>query len=181
VAAIIAYFAGRASTATADAAAAPAGSASAPPEAATRSGPAALAADVLSRSFANLARVCELPPSAGSGAYVFQRIAERCGPAPPPPHRASSPPADTPTDPPAPSADATPPPRNKRPGRDPAPAGGDAPVPAKGGCMGACRAQQAACGAHCGPEPVESSAYAVYSRCQGQCLRDASRCQLNCR
>jgi hypothetical protein len=183
VAAIIAYLAGRASTATADAASAPAASASAPPEAAPRSGPAALAAAVLSRSFANLARVCELPPSAGAGAYVFQQIAERCGPAAPPPHRASSPPpADTPADPPAPSANATPPPRNRRPGRDPAPAGGGAaPAPARGGCMGACEAQHAACRAHCGPEPVESSAYDGFARCQGQCLRDASRCRLNCR
>jgi hypothetical protein len=50
-----------------------------------------------------------------------------------------------------------------------------------GGCMGACDAQHASCRARCGPEPTESSAYDGYARCQGQCLRDASRCRLGCR
>jgi hypothetical protein len=182
LAAVIAYLAGRASTVPVDAAGAPASSTSTPAGAARADGPAALAADMLSRSFANLARVCELPTSAGTGAQVFRRIAERCGP-PAPPHRltpSGDPPVIATAPPPAPSADPAAP-RNRRQGRGGDPGPGDPPAPAKGGCMGTCEAHHAACSAHCGPEPIEGSAYDGYQRCQGQCLRDASHCRLGCR
>jgi hypothetical protein len=180
LAAIIAYLAGRASTA-----AAPAGASPAPSVAATGApraeGPAALAADTLARSFANLARVCELPSSAGADALVFKRVFERCGPAPPP-RRSYSPPVPITAADPAttPAASAEPAPtRGKRPGRGGDAAPGEAP-PATKGCSGACDAQHSTCRARCGPEPIEGSAYDGYQHCLGRCLSDASRCKLTC-
>jgi len=182
LAAVIAYLAGRASSATAptDAASTPAASPSSRGD-----GPAAHAADALARSFASLARVCELPSSAGTSALVFRRIYERCGPAAPP-QRSYTPPsptaatatAATPADP-APTEAA--PPRGKRGGGrggDPAPAEA---APTAKGCMGTCDAQHSVCRAHCGAEPNESSAYDGFQRCLGGCLKDASRCRLSCR
>lgn len=181
LAAVIAYLAGRASSAPAPGDAAAAASASVPPS--VRSdGPAALAAGAIARSFANLARVCELPSSAGANALVFTRAFERCGPSAP--SRRSPAPA-TPSSAadgsaePAPTAEPAPP-RSRRSGRGADQAPSEAPPAAKG-CMGSCDAQHSGCRAHCGPEPTESSAYDGYQRCLGRCLSDASRCRLGCR
>ncbi len=182
LAAILAYLAGRASSATPTADATGASDTAAPPSS-KGDGPAALAAGALGRSFASMARVCELPSSAGTSSLVFRRIYERCGPLAPP-QRSYAPPLPVVTAPtsadPAPPAEA-PPPRGKRGGGrggDPTP--GDAPS-GSGGCMGTCNAQHAACRSHCGAEPTESSAYDGFQRCLGRCLSDASRCRLGCR
>ncbi len=183
LAAIIAYLAGRASSvpvasegasetasSTSNAAASPRGT-----------GPGALAAGALARGFASLARVCELPSSAGTSALVFRRVFERCGPAAPaqrsytPPLPAA--PAATST---ASAAPADPPaPRGKR-GHNADSVPGEA-APTSRGCMGTCDSQHASCRAHCGAEPTESSAYDGFQRCLGRCLSDASRCRLGCR
>jgi hypothetical protein len=174
LAAIVAFLAGRAGSGTAPQAA----TASAAPRAPGMKGdgPAAAAADAIARSYANLARVCELPASAGGNELVFRRAFERCGPGAPARRAGASPAptsattADTATSPDAP------PTRTARPSRDP----GAAPAPARG-CIGTCDTQHAACRARCGGEPTESSAYDVYQRCLGRCLSDASRCRLSCR
>ncbi len=185
VAAIIAYFAGRASTAAAPTEASQA--ASAAPAAASgparSGGPAALASEALARSFADLARICELPSSAGANARVIQRVFERCGPgAPPrrpysPPSPSQGPSADASAQPAPPAEPA--PARGRRGGRSSDGPPGEAPSAAKG-CTGACEATHGACRSHCGPEPTESSAYDGYQRCLGRCLSDASRCKLGC-
>jgi len=179
VAALIAYLAGRASTASAPpdaAAASPSGS----PAPARAGGPAALAAGALARSFANLARECELPASAGVSSLVIQRAFERCGPGAPP--RRVHVPTPSSSDPSAPATPTAEPAQGKgrRQGRAANGAPTEAPPVAKG-CTGACDATHAACRAHCGPEPQESSAYEGYERCLGRCLSEASRCRLSCR
>jgi hypothetical protein len=179
IAAIIAYFAGRASSGpTAEAA---------PAESAARraDGPAAMAADRLARGMANVARACELPASAAGGDLVFRRVVERCGPEPVR-MRAPTPPLDPRPDPAANADDPSPDPagpraRPRRPGRTPEPAPAEAaPAPGKG-CLGACDGEHRACKSRCGPEPTESTAYDNYNRCLGRCLSDASRCRLSCR
>jgi hypothetical protein len=201
VAAVIAYLAGRASSASGGAADGSEGAvASATPRAgagagARADGPAALVADAMARSFANMARACELPPSAGANALVFQRVFARCGPGSNQRRVSKGSPGATAADDPgadpapsaAPSAEAAPtadPPRgrNRRPGRgggDTPP--GEAPAPSGKGCMGACDGAHASCRSHCGAEPTESGAYDGYQRCLGRCLSDASRCRLSCR
>ncbi len=175
-AAIIAYFAGRASSPVV-AGAAPSPSAASGESAGHAEGAASRAATALRRSFANLARVCELPASAGGNELVLRRVFERCGPAPPPPQRraSASPPAVVPPEPtdttPAPDRPRTP--RGNRPDVPPAAA------PARG-CMSQCNAAHSVCSAGCGPEPTESRAYDGWQRCQGGCLRDESRCRLSC-
>src|SRR6185437_11462087 len=165
VAAIIAYLAGRASTAAASKDAAAAASAS--PAAAVdgrAAGPAALAAGALARSFANLARECDLPASAGGNALVIQRAFERCGPGAPARHvYVPPPPAAEPSAPPAPAAE---PGQGKarRQGRAAEGAPTEAPAPSRG-CTGACDAKHSACRGHCGPEPTEGSEYEGYERC----------------
>ena len=179
----IAYFAGRASSAPGSGDATPVASASAP-RSAHSDGPAALAADAIGRSFANLARVCELPSSAGVNTLVFARVFERCGPSAPSRRSSATPAFDAgagtaePTGVAGGSAEPTSP-RGRRPGRGGDQAPGEA--PAAKGCMGGCDAQHSGCRARCGPEPTESSAYDGYQRCLGRCLSDASRCRLGCR
>ncbi len=178
VAAIIAYLAGRASTAAApkDAAAA----ASASPADSRATGPAALAAGALARSFANLARECELPASAGGNALVIQRAFERCGSGAPMRHvYVPPPPASEPSAPPAPTAEPGQG-KGRRQGRAAEGAPTEATAPSRG-CTGACDAKHSACRGHCGPEPTESSEYDGYQRCLGRCLTEASRCRLSCR
>jgi hypothetical protein len=182
VAALMAYLAGRASSPTASA---PASSASARP-AGHPDGPATRASDAIARSFGNLARVCELPSSAGANELVFRRVFERCGPAPP--RRAGgSMPASAPGGAPASDAPDTTPaaePAAARPAAAPRLPRGDAPsgaAPAAKGCMGSCDATHAACRGRCGPEPTESTAYDTYQRCLGRCLSEASHCRLGCR
>ena len=183
LAAVIAYLAGRASSGG-DASAAPAGSGSALPR--RVEGPAALAAEVIARSFDNLARTCELPASAAD-ALVFRRVFDRCGPTPLPP-RPRLPDLEPIVDDPSPRAPREPrepreptPPRPRRPNRN----GGDVappdPVPAARGCDAACNADLRTCKQRCGPEPSESAAYDGYQRCHGRCLSDVSRCRLACR
>jgi hypothetical protein len=181
VAAIIAYLAGRASGPATAAGASPAANASAAaPGAAKSDGPAALAAGMLAQSFAELARVCELPSSAGGSELVFHRVYERCGPGAPA-RRPYSPPSAagaSASAEPAPSAEPAAP-RNRRTGRGGDAPPGEAPSPSKG-CVGACEAVHSACSGRCGPEPTESTAYDTFQRCQGRCLSEASRCRLNC-
>jgi hypothetical protein len=179
VAAVIAYLAGRASSDPAPGDATAAASSSAP-RAGRGDGPAAVAADAIARSFANLARVCELPSSAGANTLVFTRVFERCGPGTPSRRSLATPvsTAESSAEPTPPTEPA--PPRTKRPGRGGDQGPGEAP-PASKGCMGACDTQHGACRAHCGAEPTESSAYDGYQRCLGRCLSDASRCRLGCR
>lgn len=182
LAAVIAYLAGRASsgaatagTATADA---PSGTADAPTAARRAEGPATLAADTISKSLANLARVCELPVGTGSNVLVFRRVYDRCGPVPPQPRPAPTPTA-TPPDPNA-DAPAEPPSRTRRPGRGTDATPAEPAAPGRG-CAGACDSTHRACKAGCGPEPTESSGDEGYRRCLGHCLSDASRCRMSCR
>jgi hypothetical protein len=174
LAAVIAYLAGRASSAPT--AAAPADAATPPPR--RGDGPAVLASDAISRSLTNLARVCELPAGVAADVLVFRRVLDRCGPAPPPPRPAATPVATQPD----PNAEPPPEPptRTRRPGRGADPAPPDPGTPSKG-CTGACDATHRACKAGCGPEPTESGGYDGYQRCLGRCLSDASRCRLSCR
>jgi hypothetical protein len=183
VAALIAFLAGRASSASAGPEGAPSASASASASPSARpakaDGPAAIAADAIARSFENLARVCELPTSAGTNALVFRRVYERCGPSTPQKRSSSSAPADDGGADAAPPADPGPG-RNRRAPRGAEP-GQSQPAPAAKGCMGACDSQHGACRSHCGAEPTESTAYESYQRCLAVCLREASRCRLSCR
>ena len=180
LAAVIAYFAGRASSEGVTAGAAPADAASLAPTAAARraEGPATLAADTLARSLANLARVCELPAGTGSNVLVFRRVFDRCGPVPPQPRPAATPVATQPD----PNAEPPPEPpsRTRRPGRGTDAAPPDPGAPGKG-CTGACDTTHRACKSGCGPEPTESSGDEGYRRCLGHCLSDASRCRMSCR
>ncbi|APR81150.1 Vegetative cell wall protein gp1 precursor (Hydroxyproline-rich glycoprotein 1) [Minicystis rosea] len=182
LAAVIAYLAGRASSASPTAGAAPNGS-SVAATARRGDGPAAYAADALARSLDNVARTCEQRSAGGDGELVFRRVYERCGPMPLP-TRPYSPPPPTPLPEPSASADDAPrepAARSRRPGRG----GGDAPAndapPPARGCMGACDADHRSCMSHCGPEPTDGAAEEGYRRCLGRCLADVSRCRLGCR
>ncbi len=173
---VIAFLAGRATGGNGTSAAAAPSATTSPDGARRGDGPAALAADAIARSLANVARTCELPPSVGESVAVFARVYERCGPVPREP-RAALPPAPAPE-----PADTAPEPaaRPRRTGRG----GGDAPPasPAPGGgCFSKCNSDHRACDAHCGPEPTDSGGYATYQRCLGRCLSDSSRCMQACR
>jgi hypothetical protein len=186
LAAVVAYLAGRASSDGASAAAA-AGSAE---PAARAYGPASIAANTLDRAFHNLARACELPPSAAAGDLVFRRVFERCGPAPPPPRpRVDAAPEPEPEPPPTAIAE-PPPPADDVPAPEPRPGrkrnaprgGGDEPAAAPGrNCSQACEAEHRTCVRRCGPEPTASGEYQGYQGCLGRCLADLPRCRSSCR
>ena len=183
VAAVVAYFAGRASSPSAAEGAA---AASATPLGPRGNGPAARAADAIDRRIASLARVCELPPGRDRGELVFARVFDRCGP--PAPRRPRSPLPDVfdvdagAAEPPSaePAAPAPPAARPRRQGgRATAPT--EAPPTPSRSCEGTCTRSHQACKTNCGPEPTEAGGYQGYQRCLSRCLSDASHCRLACR
>lgn len=178
LAAVIAYLAGRASSST-PSAAAPAGSAE---PAARADGPALVAANALDRAYHNLARACELPPSAAGGELVFRRVFERCGPSAPPPRPRVEPALEPPPPAVEPAAPSDDPPPEPRPGRKrTAPrAVGEEPA-APRGCTQGCEAEHRTCVRRCGPEPTASSEYQGFQGCLGRCLSDLPRCRASCR
>lgn len=162
LAAIIAFFAGRASSKPGTAA-----TADASPHPKRTTGPAVEASDVFAKSIASLARVCEV--QVGDAEDVFKRVAAKCGPPPRQPTHA------LPAEAFEPAADDPPTPRDPRPPRPIAP-----PKPPANGCLSSCESTHQGCRSRCGPEPTEGSKYGDYNQCQARCLSAASKCRLTC-
>lgn len=178
-AAVIAYFAGRATnaapvaSATADATARVGAHARRPDGAATH------VADAVQRSLASVARTCEIPM--GTAEDVFANAYDVCGA--PPLGRGP----DVPTRPRQPrlggrdpSSAAPAAADDRRHGPRPAPEPRPAGQPQANGCLRACTANQNSCKSACGAEPNSASAYSGYEKCMGQCITSFSRCRLGC-
>lgn len=193
LAAIVAFFAGRAGSPKPEGAAQ---AATASPTAAAEAGgaefsntPGGRVAEAISRSLANVARACEIPLRGPVTEDILLRAFDQCGPpaAPPRPIPDPSPPRSADVDPQAQdrgtftggaaAAD--------RPGpRAPVvPKAPDLPVdtgPAAA-CMNSCQSDHNACKGRCGKEPAQSSLYEAYQACLGRCLSTASKCRLQCK
>jgi len=193
LAAIVAYFAGRAGTPSSET---PATAATGSPTSAAEAGgdvfsntPGGRVAEAISRSLSNVARACEIPLRGPATEDILVRAFDQCGPPVAPPRSI-----------PDPS-----PPRSAQSDADPqaggraAPAGGAAdrpgpraPVVPKApalptdtgpaaACMNSCQSEHNTCKGRCGKEPAQSSLYEAYQACLGRCLSTASKCRLQCK
>lgn len=194
LAAIVAFFAGRAGNSEPEAAAlagtsSPSGTAEAG-GAEVSNTPGGRVSEAISRSLSNVARACEIPLRGPAAEDILVRAFDQCGP-----------PAAPPRSIPDPS-----PPRSIGSDADPQAAG--APGLAAGGavdrpgprapvvpkapdlpvdngpaaaCMNGCQSEHNTCKGRCGKEPAQSSLYEAYQACLGRCLSTASKCRLQCK
>jgi len=197
LAAIVAYFAGRAGTAPTKPEGAAAAATSSPAEATETGGasantPAGRLSEAIERSLANVARACEIPLRGPVSEDILLRAFEQCGPPVAPPRDIPDP-----SDPRSPAGSGADPQSPNRP--QGAPAGGAAarpgpraPAVSKGpdlptdtgpavACMNTCQSEHNTCKGRCGKEPAQSSLYEAYQACLGRCLSSASKCRLQCK
>jgi hypothetical protein len=186
LAAIVAYFAGRAGSSKPEAA--PAGASSAEATEASSDTPAGKVSEAIARSLANVARACEIPLRGPATEDVLLRAFDQCGPPVAEPRAVpdpSSPGAAADTDPQAPNrappaggAAARPGPRAPVVPKAPALPVDNGPAAA---CMNSCQSEHNTCKGRCGSEPAQSSLYQAYQSCLGRCLTTASKCRLQCK
>jgi hypothetical protein len=183
LAAIVAFFAGRAGTST-PAATAPAASGSPATEAGEFSNtPEGRVAEAISRSLANVARACEIRGPVTED--ILLRAFDQCGPPVAEPRTTPdpSPPRADGSDPQAPDPRAPAGGAAARPRAPAVPKAPDLPVdngPAAA-CMNNCQSEHNTCKGRCGKEPAQSSLYEAYQACLGRCLSTASKCRLQCK
>jgi hypothetical protein len=188
LAALIAFIAGRSGASPAAPSPDPAGSAS--PNAAAGGdpeGPAARLSDSITRSFANVARACEIPSRGALAEDILLRAFDQCGPQQAPVRPAAEPLPPDPTSPRfggagAGNDDGAAAPRPAAP-RPAAPKAGGLPADNGPGseCMRGCDGEHRTCKDRCGKEPTQSTQYAEYQGCLSRCLSAASKCRLGCK
>jgi hypothetical protein len=186
LAALIAFIAGR-SGAT-PAASSPDAAGSASPNAAAEGdpqGPAARLADSITRSYANVARACEIPTRGAPAEDILLRAFDQCGPQQAPVRPAAEPLPPDPTSPRFGGAGDDDGAAAQRPAapRPAAPRAGAPPVDNGPGseCMRGCDGEHRTCKDRCGKEPTQSTQYAEYQGCLSRCLSAASKCRLGCK
>jgi hypothetical protein len=176
LAAVIAYFAGRASRPEG---AGPEAAGSASPAAGPQKppGPALRAANAFRRSLDRVVRSCDLPTGSDRDASILGLALASCGLQLRAPASALTAP---PLDPIIPS-DPRPQTRPKTPRTSKDPAQAAIPITSKGdACIAGCETDRRSCNDHCGAEPTESSLYDGYMRCRSRCLSATSHCRLGC-
>lgn len=187
VAVIIAFIAGRAGAPSAAPAGDNAGAVGerGAEQAPALSGPGALVASDIRRALAGVARACEVPVRGEPEEDVLLRAYDQCGPRPALPVRPLSEPLPPNPDSPAAARSAEPAggARNAGAPRQAAPRPAELPVDRSSAaqCTRSCDSAQRTCNTQCGAEPSNSSQYAQYQACLGRCLRDASKCRLECK
>jgi hypothetical protein len=183
VAAVVAFAAGRATTAAAPAEA-PLGTAasSAPGAASARAsrpdGPATRVSAAVMRSVANVGRACEVRGAEPS--TVLRGALSRCGPAAAPSRARTAPTEGDAAPGDRPAGEAADGDTTGIPARpvDNGPAAVGAPTSP---CVAGCDAQHRGCKQKCGPEPKHSTEYAEHQQCLARCLAAASKCRVGCR
>lgn len=187
LAAIVAFFAGRAGTSTpeATAPAATVSPAGAPEAGEVSNTPGGRVTEAISRSLANVARACEIPLRGPVTEDILLRAFDQCGPPVAEPRTTPDPssPQAGGSDPHAPNRGARAGGAAARPRAPAVPKAPDLPVdngPAAA-CMNNCQSEHNTCKGRCGKEPAQSSLYEAYQACLGRCLSTASKCRLQCK
>lgn len=145
--------------------------------------------DALGVSLARVARDCQIDLGTLRGRPLFEVAYRRCGPLPPQavapqrPTYNSYDPADPNTDPPPADAQPDPPKKGGTAGgkklqkvdtpSGPGATGGS-------GCLSRCSQSHGACTSRCGAEPKQGSQYDAYQACLGGCLKALSQCKMGC-